>query len=156
MKLFLFFPILLLSNEVFVLPQETDYFIDSYTKSLEGTQKEVYIFSDIIDDYTVIKTLKKLSKRNIQIHIISQDLYKQDNRVTYLNLLKGVHLYTLTQTKDKVLKGSYTCIDDKSSYLSTQNLAHSGLIRNHSFVSFQRHKCKDTFTHLLELCTKIK
>lgn len=156
LKLFVFFPILLLSSEIFTLPQETDYFINSYTKALLKTQNEVYIFSDIIDDYTVVKALKKLSKRDVQIYIISKDIYEETNKASYLNLLQGVHLYTLKSTKDKSLQGSYTCIDDKLLYLTTQSLHHVALTKNHSFAFSQKNACKAVFTNLLKLCSKIK
>ncbi|PHR56855.1 MAG: hypothetical protein COA44_07020 [Arcobacter sp.] len=156
LKTFLLFPILLFSNEVFTLPQEADYFINSYTKSLLQTQKEVYVFSQSIDDYSVLQALKKLSKKDVQIYIISKDIYVQTNKVSYLNLLKGVHLYTLAKAKEKSLKGSYTCIDNKLLYISTGSLNHHSLITDHSFVIAQENSCKAIFTELLKLCTKIK
>lgn len=156
LKLFVFFPIFLLSNEVFTLPQEADYFINSYTIDLLKAQNEVHIFSDTINDYSVIQAIRKLSKKDVKVYIISKDIYKKETKVSYLNLLKGVHLYTLKSTKDKSLEGSYTCIDNKLLYLSTQNLHHTSLHTNHSFALSQKNACKSIFTKILELCSKIK
>jgi len=156
LKYFLFFPILLWANDLFVLPQEADYFLHSYTKDLSNAQDEVYLFSKTIDDYSVIKSLKKLSKKDIKIYIISKDIYAEKNKVSYLNLLKNVQVYTLNGSQKKDIKGSFTCIDDKLSYLSTQDLEHKALNQNHSFVHVQKGPCKSVFTRLLKLSTKIK
>jgi len=156
LKIFLFFPVLLFSNEIFTLPQEADSFINTYTKALLKTQKEVYIFSDTIDEYSVVQALRKLTKKDIKIYIISDNLHQEKNKAAYLNLLNGVHLYTLIKTEHKPLQGSYTCIDDKILYLSTQSFQHTSLITNHSFALSQNIPCKTVFMDLLKLCTKIK
>ena len=156
LKLFIFFPLLLISSEVFTLPQEADYFIHTYTKSLVEAKSDVYIISHSIDDYNIIKSLKELSKKEVEIYIISKDIDKETNKASYLNLLKGVHLYTLNSAKERSVQGSYTCIDNKLLYLSTQSLEHTALKNNHSFVLVQESSCKTIFTKLLKLCTKIK
>jgi len=155
-KYLLFFPILLISSDIFILPQDTDYFVHSSTQSLLKAEQEVYIFSEAITDYALIQSLRKLSQKEIPVYIITKDIYKEEDKTSYLNLLKGINIYQLNSTKEKLIKGSLICIDDKFLYLSTQNFNHKDLKTNHAFAMSKKGSCKAIFTHLLTLCSKIK
>ena len=156
LRLFLFFPILLLSQDVFTLPEEADHLIYTLTQELSQADKEVYIFSSKLNGYKLITTLKKLTKKNITIHIISADLSNSKNKASYLNLLEGVHLYTLVEHEDRVIKGSLLCIDDNKLYLSSASLDKVSIYNNYSFVLSKQTECNYLFKRVINRSTKIQ
>ena len=156
LRLFLFFPLLLLSQDVFTLPDEADHFVYALTQELSKADKEVYIFSSKLNEYKLITTLKKLSKKKVPIHIISSDLRNDENKALYLNLLKGVHLYELVEHEDRVLQGSLLCIDDNRLYLSSDALDKVSLYNNYAFVLSKQTACNFLFKGLIAKSTKIQ
>lgn len=156
LRLFLFFPLLLLSQDVFTLPDETNHFIYTFSKELSKADKEVHIFSSKLNEYTLISTLKKLSKKKVPLHIFTSELSQEDNKASYLSLLVGVHVYSLAEHKDRLIKGSLVCIDDKKLYLSTQSLDKVSLYSDYAFVVVKETKCKHLFNKLKEKSTKIQ
>jgi len=156
LRLFLFFPILLLSQDIFTLPQEANHFIYTFSKELVKAEQEVYIFSSMLNEYELINALKKLSKKGVSVYIISRDLRKEDNKASYLSLLKGISLYILPQHKSRDIKGSLICIDNKKLYLSSESLDHASMYNNHAFVSVQQRQCQDLFKRMIGISTKIK
>ena len=156
LRLFLFFPILLLSQDIFTLPDEADHFIYTFTKELSKADKEVYLFSSKLNEYKLITALKKLSKKKIHIHIISTDIENEDNKASFLNLLEGIDLYTLVQHEDRVIKGSLLCIDDKKLYLSSDSLDKASLYNNYAFILVKNTECNYLFKRLIDKATKIQ
>jgi len=154
LRLFLFFPLLLLSQDLFTLPDEAAHFLDSYNQDLLQTKKEVYLFSQEINDYTLVKTLKKLSKDNISIVIISQESSSLENKAYYLNLFEGVILYALPTNEQRSLKGSLTCIDNKRLYILSESLHKLSLRNNYSFVLRKDTPCKFIFDKLIQKSIK--
>ena len=156
LRLFLFFPLLLLSQDTFSLPQEAEHFVYTLSTELIKADHEVYIFSSQLNEYKLIAALKKLSKKGVPIHIISADLKHQENKASYLSLLKNIHLYTLVQHEDRIIKGSLICIDNKKLYLITERLDKVSLHHNYAFAIAKKTDCKHLFTKLLGRSTKIK
>ena len=155
LRLFLFFPLLLLSQDLFTLPDEAAHFMDSYNKDLLDAKKDVYLFSQEINDYTLERTLKKLSKKKISIIIITQEeRTPKNNKAYYLNLFEGVTLYTLPSNAQRVLKGSLTCIDNKKLYISSDSLDKLSLHNNYSFALRKKIPCNVIFDTLIQKSTK--
>ena len=150
-RLFLFFPLLLLSQEVFTLPQEASYFTNEYRTDLMKAKKSVYIFCEDINEYSFIAALKVLSKRDIPITLITKDTEKKLKKISYLDLLKGVKVFTLSTHEQRQIKGSLSCIDDAILYLTSDKLEHTAFKQNYSFVLRQENKCEEIFTDLIKL-----
>ncbi|MDF1882283.1 hypothetical protein JHD50_13395 [Sulfurimonas sp. MAG313] len=152
LKLFIFFPFFALASNVYTLPQENHYFVYSFTKSLKEAQKEVNIFTHTLNEYSIVHAIKQLSKRGLIINIFTKDMYQKDSQISYLSLLKGVHIFTL---KHKNIKGSFTCIDDKEMYLSSQDLSYKNLRQDHAFVIHEQRSCIKIFINLKKNALKI-
>lgn len=154
LRLFLFFPLLLLSQDVFILPDEAAHFLDSYNQDLLSTKKEIYLFTQEINNYTLVKTLKKLSKNKISIIIVSQEKTSLKNKAHYLNLFEGVTLYTLPTNEQRQLKGSLTCIDNKRLYILSESLSGLSLHNNYSFALSKDLPCNFIFGTLIQKSIK--
>lgn len=156
LRLFLFFPLLLLSQELFILPQESEYALYSLKKKLSKANKEVYLFTPSLNDYLLVNTLKKLNKEKVTITLISSNTNKQNSAISALSLLENVHFYTLLENDVRKIKGTVVCIDDTTLYLSSQNLAHTNIRQDYGFTSLEKKNCTKFFTRLLKLATKIR
>ena len=150
LRLFLFFPILLLSQDIFVLPDEAEHYLHTYNNDLLRAKKEVYIFSPNINEYKLIHTIKKLSKKKVHITIISQENHNKDNKISTLSLLKNISIYTLSTDEKRRLRGTLTCVDDTIVYLCSESLEYSSLRNNYAFVLRKKMPCKHLFTDLVE------
>lgn len=155
-RLLLFFPLLLLSQDFFTLPDENSHYIDSYAKDLLNTKEEVIIVSSTINEYKIMNVLKKLSKKEVSIIIITQGIKDEKNRSSYLSLLKNIQVYTLVTHPQRNIKGSMTCIDDKIFYTSSLNLEHSQIKSHYAFASKKNTPCKFLFTGFIEKSIKIQ
>ena len=153
-RLFLFFPLLLLSQEVFTLPQEANHFTSVYSRDLIQAKNSVYIFCKDVDEYSFISALKKLSKRDIPITLITTDTEEKLKKISYLDLLKGVKVFTLNTHEQRKIKGSLSCIDDTILYLTSDNLEYTAFKQNYSFVLKQETRCESIFTDLIKLSTQ--
>jgi len=150
LRLLLFFPIILLSQEIFMLPDEADTLMHTYNSDIKKAKKEVLILTPFIDEYILTRTLKKLSKKNVSIIIITKASPAQDNKVSYVSLFKNISVFTLPALKTVSLNGSFICIDDKRSYAISGVLSQKKLKEVYSFGIYKKGKCAYLFTTLLQ------
>ena len=149
LKLFLFFPIFLFSQDFFMLPDEAEHFQNSLSKELKKANTSIEVFSPFLDDYLSSKTLKVMAKKGIKITIITQD---KESKFSHLALFENVTVYTL---KTKVqLKGTLLCIDNKELFLLSNALEYKSLRRDYSFALHTHTPCHQTFETLKSRSTK--
>lgn len=153
-RLFLLFPLLLLSQEVFTLPQEANYFTYEYANDLKRAKKSVYIFCNDINEYSFMTALKLIAKKDIPINIITKNQDKNLKKISSLALLKGVKIFTLSTHDQRKIKGSLSCIDNQILYLTSETLEHTALEKNYSFVLKQKNNCEAIFTNVLKLSSQ--
>jgi phosphatidylserine/phosphatidylglycerophosphate/cardiolipin synthase-like enzyme len=162
--IFLIFPIFLLLQETFSLPDQGDRLIHSINTHLKNAQYEVYIFTPVIDEYTLIRSLKKAAKKNVKITLITNESIRQDNKKikiqnqgAYLSLFQNISVYTLPsfhhdQDSSSELKGSLVCIDNKELFVITHGLSTKKLKSDYAFGLHQKTRCNTIFEPLLERC----
>ena len=151
LKLFLFFPIILLSQDFFMLPDEVEHFQNILNKRIKKASKTVEIFSPYLDDYTTTKTLKQMAKKGIDIDIITQDKRLEESRFSHLSLFKNIHIYTL-KTESK-LKGSLFCIDHNELFLLSNSLEYKSLRKDYAFAIHTKQACHQRFVDLKKRST---
>lgn len=149
-RLLIFFPIILLSQEIYLLPDDAHTLMSSYNIDIKKAKKEIFIFSAYLDEYSLTATLKRLTKQNIPITIISQSPLKEDNKISYLSLMKNVSVFTLRSFDSDSIKGSFICIDDKKYYMINTALDHDKIKTVHSFASYQEGPCTYLFKTLIK------
>jgi len=149
LRLFLFCPVILFSQELFTFPDESQYFMHTYLQSIKNTEKQVYILSSGISNYYLINTIKALSKKKIKVFIISTKETTKKDKTSYLSLLNNVYLYSLASHQDRVLKGSLTCIDNTIVYLSSENMNAHTLNKNYAYAMRSFNPCEKYFKSLL-------
>jgi len=152
LKLFLFFPILLFSQELFTLPDEAEHLNYSLDKQIKTAKKSIYIFSSILNSYNTLKSLKSAGKRGVQINIITQKKLTKESKTSHLSLFKNITVHSLNS--DFNLKGSLICIDDKELFLFSNNLDYKQLRQDSSFALHTQETCEKTFTTLLQRSSK--
>ncbi len=160
--IFLVFPVFLLLQEAFMLPDQGDRLVHSITTHLKKATHEVLIFTPAIDDYTIIRSLKKASENDIKITLITNDSIRKDktkvdpgNQSAYLSLFQNISVHTLPSyhhDKDisSGLKGSLICIDDEELFVITHELSSKRFKSDYAFALHQKTKCNTLFEPLLE------
>ena len=162
--IFLVFPVFLLLQEAFTLPDQGDKLIHSLNLHLKKAKHEVYIFTPVINDYTIIRSLKKAAKGDVRITLITNESIRQDqnktginNQAAYLSLFKNISVFTLPsfhhdQDSSSELKGSLLCIDDEELFVIANGLSNKKLKSDYAFALHQKVKCNYLFEPLLERC----
>lgn len=150
LRLLLFFPIILLSQEIYLLPDDAHTLLSQYNSDIKSAKKEVFIFSAHLDDYSLTATLKKLSKQNIPITIISRSPIEEKNKMSYLSLFENISIFTLRSLNSEEIRGSFICIDDEKYYLINDELDKKRLKTIHSLASYNEGKCSYLFKILLQ------
>lgn len=160
--IFLIFPVILLSQETFILPDEGAKVISTLNSHIKTAKKEVYIFTPTINDNTLVNSLKKVAKKDVNVFIITGDSLRnnkedpqQRNRASELSLFRNISVLTLQslrhgQDESNGLQGSLICIDDEDLFLLTHELDTMKLKRDYAFALHQKMGCKHLFKPLLE------
>lgn len=145
-----------------MLPDQGDRLLHSITVHLKKAKHEVFIFTPIIDDYTLIRSLKKTAKGTVNITLITNESIRQDqnkttlnNKGAYLSLFQNISVFTLASfhnDKDLIseLKGSLICIDNEELFIITQALSTKKLKSDYAFALYQQTPCNTLFKPLLE------
>ena len=134
----------------------------SITTQLKKAEHEVYIFTPVIDDYTIVRSLKKTAKSAVKITLITNEAIPQEknkdslqNHSSYLALFQNISLFTLPsfhhdQDSSSALNGSLICIDDSEFFIITQALSSKQLKSAYAFALHQKISCNTLFEPLLE------
>ena len=149
-RLFIFFPIILLSQDIYLLPDDADTLMHAYNTDIKNAKKEVFIFTAYLDDYSLISTLKSVSKKNIPVTLISRSPLEDENKISHLSLFKNISVFTLKSIDHEAIGGSFICIDDEKYYLINSKMDHHQLKVSHSFATVKEGKCSHLFTLLLQ------
>ena len=161
---FLIFPVFLLLQEAFLLPDQADKLLYSINAHLKEAKHEVFIFTPTVDDYSLIRSLKKAAKNDVKITLITNESIRQDpnkskikNQGAYLSLFQNISVYTLPsfhhdQDRSSELKGSLVCIDNKELFIITHTLSTKELKRDYAFGLHQKMECNTLFEPILERC----
>jgi hypothetical protein len=149
LKLFLFFPILLFSQDFFILPDEAEHFQNSLSKELKKADTSIEIFSPFLDDYITSKTLKQMAKKGVKINIITQE---KESKFSHLALFENISIYILN-TKVQ-LKGTLFCIDSNDLFLLSNALEYKSLRKDYAFALHTKEPCHKTFQTLKNRSTK--
>ena len=162
--IFLVFPVFLLLQEVFMLPDQGDRLVHSVTTHLKKAKHEVFIFTPVIDDYTLIRSLKKSAKNDVKITLVTNESIRQkrkktdsNNKGAYLSLFQNISVCTLPsfhhdQDSSSELKGSLLCIDDEELFVIANELSTKKLKSDYAFALHQKVKCNYLFEPLLQRC----
>ena len=155
-RLLLFFPLFVLANEVFTLPDHATHLINTLELRLKKANNEVYIFTPILNEYSLVKRLKQIAKKEIKIIIVTSKVDNIENKTKHLSLFNNISIFTLealqnSEMKDQLgLKGSLVCIDNKEMFLLADALESKSLKSNYSFAYWQTGPCKEIFETLLK------
>lgn len=145
-----------------MLPDEGDRLLHSITTHLKKAKREVYIFTPLIDEYAIIRSLKKTAKSDVKITLITDESIRKDqnrtgpkNQSAYLSLFQNISVFTLStyhndQDSGSELHGSLICIDDEELFLVTHSLSTQKLKSDYAFALHQKMKCNTLFEPLLE------
>jgi phosphatidylserine/phosphatidylglycerophosphate/cardiolipin synthase-like enzyme len=145
-----------------MLPDQGDRLVHSISTHLKQAKHEVFIFTPGIDDYTLIRSLKKTAESDVKITLITNDSIRQDqnktglkNQGAYLSLFQNISVYTLPSfhhdhDKSSELKGSLICIDDKELFLITHGLSSQNLKSDYAFAVHQKMECNALFVPLIK------
>jgi phosphatidylserine/phosphatidylglycerophosphate/cardiolipin synthase-like enzyme len=160
--IFLVFPLFLLSQEAFMLPDQGERLIHHINTDLKKAKKEVLIFTPFIDDYSIIRSLKKVAKNDVKITLVTNASIRNEqnkseikNQSAYLSLLQNISVYTLPsfhhdQDDSSGLNGSLICIDDQQLFIITHGLSTKKLKSTYAFGLRQTIQCNTLFEPLLE------
>ncbi len=150
LRLLLFLPLILYSQETFLLPDDAQYLMHRLNKNIQNAKEDVYIFTPNLNDYLLIKTLKALSKKKLPLTIITQAPISNENQVLKLSLLKHVSLYTLLPFKDSnTIHGSLVCIDNQELFSLSSDINSKRLREEYSFAHYHKQNCHALFKTLL-------
>lgn len=160
--IFLIFPVILLSQETFMLPDEGTKLINTLSSHIKTAKKEIHIFTHTINANTVVNSLKKVAKKDVDVFIITEDSLRnnkenpqQPNRASQLSLFQNISVFTLQSLRHRLdesngLQGSLICIDDEDLFLLTHELDTMKLKQDYAFALHQKTRCKHLFKPLLE------
>lgn len=150
LRLLIFLPIFLLSQDTFILPDEANHLMDQLNTNVKQAEKEVYIFTPHLDDYIFIKNLKSLAKKKVPIVIITQEPIAKENQVLRLSLFNNITIYTLRPFRDsKAINGSLVCIDDKRLFLLSAEINRKEMKNSYSFSMLKEQPCDALFQTLI-------
>ena len=150
LRLLIFLPIFLFSQETFILPDEADHLMDELNINIKQAKKEVYVFTPHLDDYIFIKNLKSLAKKKVPIVIITQEPIAKENQVLRLSLFNNISIYTLRPFRDsKTINGSLVCIDGQRLFLLSSDIDRKEMKNTYSFSMLKEQACDALFQTLL-------
>jgi len=147
-----------------VLPDQGDRLVHSITAQLKTAKHEVLIFTPVMDEYTLIRSLKKAAKNDVKITLITNESIRQEHNKTdinnqgaYLSLFHNIAVCTLPsfhhdQDSSSELKGSLICIDNEELFMITHGLSTKKLKSDYAFGLHQKIQCNTLFEPLLERC----
>lgn len=155
LRLFLFFPLFLLSQDLFLLPDESRNFLDTLNTHIKKANHEIYLFTPSIDEYTLLKTLKQRAEKNVKITIITSEPISEKNKAAYLSLFKNIHVFALSPLLHEIqneggLQGSLVCIDNKELFLLSEAVESENLKQNYAFALYQKRRCEQIFHTLIK------
>lgn len=145
-----------------MLPDQGDRLVYSISDHLKKAKHEVFIFTPIIDDYSLIRSLKKSAKNDVNITLVTNESIRQDqnkidpdNKGNHLSLFQHISVFTLAsfhhdQDSSSTLHGSLICIDNKDLFIITQALSTKKLKSDYAFAMHQQVPCNTLFKPLLE------
>lgn len=150
LRLLIFLPIFLFSQETYILPDEADHLMDQLNSHIKQAEKEVFVFTPLLDDYILIKTLKSLAKKKVPVVIITQEPITKENQILRLSLFNNITIYTLRPFRDsKSISGSLVCIDDKRLFLLSADINRKEMKNTYSFSMLNEQSCDALFQTLL-------
>ncbi len=150
LRLLIFLPIFLLSQETFLLPDEADHLMNQLNTHIKQAEKEVLIFTPHLDDYLFIKNLKSIAKKKVPIVIITQDPISKENQVLRLSLFNNISIFTLKPFSDSMsVKGSLVCIDDQRLFLLSGDINRKEMKNTYSFSVLKEQPCNTLLQTLL-------
>ncbi len=150
LKNFLFLPIFLFSQELFMLPDETEHFKFSLNTQLKKAHSTIQIFTPYLNDYITIKNLKSMAKKGVNIELITKESQTEGNQISYLSLYENIRVYHLKT--DFEIKGLFVCIDKEIMFLLTNNLNYTKLSKEYSFALSSTQACEQRFITLKSRC----
>jgi len=142
-----------------MLPDEATHLIGTISEKFKKANHNIYIFSPVLNEYNLIKELKKIAKKEVNITIVTAKTDSLLNRASHLTLFKNISVFTLEALKNNEkydnidLKGSFICIDDKELFLLSDTLDTEALKSHYSFALYQKTSCKKKFNVVLKRST---
>ncbi len=154
-RLLLFFPVFLLAQEIYLLPDESKYFMDTLNAKIKKAEHQFYLFTPFLDEYTLVRTLKQRAKRDLQITIITSEPLQKHNKAAHLALFENIKIFTLSplshdNENPQALSGSFGCIDNKELFLLSEDLDSKKIRADYAFALFHKEACETIFHTLLE------
>jgi len=135
-----------------MLPDDSNTLIDALNTDILSAKKEIFILTPAISEYTTVRSLKKLSKKNIPITIISNIPQNDKNKISHLSLLNNISIFTLKSFANEDIKSSFICVDDKKYYHLSNSLNQAKLKETHAFATFSKGSCTHFFKTLIKRC----
>ena len=144
----------MLSQEFFLLPDESRHFFDSLNAKIKKAEHTIYLFSPAIDEYTLVNALKQRAKRGVHITLITADDPAINNKVLQLALYQNISLFTLSplrhsEQENPGLHGSFGCMDGKEFFVLTADLNGEKARSNYALALIQPKACEALFRILL-------
>ncbi len=147
LKLFLFFPLFLLAQDIFPFPDEADNFNATLNKQIKKATKSISFLIPSLNNYTLQKELKSAAKRGVKITLITTKRPYKEDKISHLALFKGIYIYELKTNQE--IKGSFICIDNKRVILLSQELDYKSLKNSYGFALQAEEKCENRISTLL-------
>jgi len=136
-----------------MLPDDADTLMYSYNTDIKQAKKTISILSPSINDFSLIYSLKKLSKQNVPVVIITQLPLDEANKISYLSLFKNISVFTLKASEYLNTRGSIICVDNQKSYYISNALNQKKLKTDYAFGIYKEEACSYIFKTLLQRCT---
>lgn len=151
LRLLIFWPLFLFSQETFLLPDDADHLMNTIYTHIDKAHRKVYIFTGGLDDYLLIKHLKSLAKKDVPITLITQGPIAKDNGALKLTLVKNISVLSLQPFgTSNMIKGSFICIDNNRFFLLSEELNSKVLKTRYSIATYEENVCNTTFHTLLK------
>ncbi len=150
LKNFLFLPIFLFSQELCMLPDETEHFKFKLNTQIKKAHNTIRIFTPYLNDYITIKNLKSMAKKGVKIELITKKSQAEGNQISYLSLYKNISVYHLKT--DFKIKGFFVCIDKDNMFLLSNNLNNTNISKEYSFALSSTQACEQRFITLKSRC----
>jgi hypothetical protein len=112
-----------LFGEIFILPEKSEYFLDSFRRDLKNSS-QILIVSNKIEDNRFFYSFRKFVNRGGEIFIISPNL---DGDIEKLRLYKNIYIYKTEPHRGEDFSFSGILLDSKIFYIFSTPIVKSDI-----------------------------
>jgi hypothetical protein len=115
-----------LFGEIFILPEKSEYFLDSFRRDLKNSS-QILIVSNKIEDNRFFYSFRKFVNRGGEIFIISPNL---DGDIQKLRLYKNIYIYKTEPHRGEDFSFSGILLDSKILYILSTPITEDAIFQN--------------------------